>query len=146
MRYSNFWLSSLDEEQHKRTCGYWYTVTTHGSTPHTAFRTKAALFLWLGQHGIMPTAHIPDPGEHSSQQLEGSYSRVYVTDEREFRRLTGVETATLHNARYVPAIITVDNEGHRTVHVAHYDGATEFNREIYDPHFHGRWGTRKATA
>jgi hypothetical protein len=136
--YTGFHLISIDAEQRAKTCGYWYLIQTYGCTPHTAFRSKAALLLWLGERGLEPTAHIPDPGEHSVQQLKGSYRTCYV-GANDFRKLDGVQTVVLSNARYVDAVITHDPDGIRTVHVAHYDGAPEYNHRRYDDHYHGAW-------
>lgn len=39
-------LCCLNQEQHDRTCGYWFTVYKH-STNHTAFRLRSELEEWL---------------------------------------------------------------------------------------------------
>lgn len=41
-----YWLSCLDQEQHERTCGYWFTVTRNAMA-HTAFALKEQLEAWL---------------------------------------------------------------------------------------------------
>lgn len=144
MRYDKLFLCSLDKDQHARTCGYWYTVTTN-STSLTAFRTKAALLLWLGEHGIKPTAHIPDEGEHSCQHLIGAYKVVYA-DQATFYRLAGVHTAAIHNGKYRPAVILHDDMGERTVYIAHFDGAPELDYKTHDRHYNGGWGEARTAA
>ena len=41
-----YYLITLDEAAHNKTCGYWFTVTRY-STAHTAFRSEKDLLDWL---------------------------------------------------------------------------------------------------
>lgn len=138
--YKDFHLISLDAEGRAKTCGYWYLIQTYGGTAHTAFRSKAALLLWLGERGLCPSQAIPDPGTHSYQAVASTYRTLYVDrDGYENALIRGIPSRAMHNARYRPVVITHDPDGVRTVHVAHYDGAPEYDRAVNEAHYCGEW-------
>lgn len=116
--YSGMWLCSLTAEQRERTCSYWYTVTTFGSTPHTAFRTRQALLRWLDLTGLQAKIDIPPHGEWSSSRLLGSYrEEMHLHDAASFYGLDGIRARAMSNGDYVDAIVTTDPyDGLRTIH------------------------------
>lgn len=104
--YAKLWLCCLDPEQHERTCGYWYTVTCDGFTPHTAFRTKDALLAWLQRRGLRLPNDLPaERGEHQVQQIEGSYIERQHSDISTMPT-QGARILKLSNAEYTAAVVT----------------------------------------
>ncbi len=120
--HDNLHLCCLDQRQHEQTCGYWYTVTGYGFTPHTAFRTKAALLAWLDSHGIKLTAEIPaERGTHAYQPLEGAYiERGHMSVETMPTR--GRRILKMSNAEYTAAVVTHES-GHAVVNYVNPNGA-----------------------
>lgn len=108
-------LSSLNPEQHERTCGYWY-VTTNQHGPHTAFRTKAAALRWLERFGLSIDDELPDPGVSSFHRVNGAYRRTSHMNAKAFAGLTGETVRCLDNAQYTEGVVTIDQDGFRTLH------------------------------
>lgn len=116
MKYSDLWVCSLTPEQHRKTCGYWYTVIDRHMA-HTAFARRESLMQWLEERGLSLTEPLPEHGTHGAQrikgeyvcQLEGSYDAFYALP-------AIIETRTLDNGSYTMARIT-ETDGIRTVHV-----------------------------
>jgi hypothetical protein len=64
-----FHLSALDQEQHARTCNYWFTVTK-GGISHIAFTTREQLQDWMVAEGLELTHALPaTPGTSAHQSL-----------------------------------------------------------------------------
>jgi hypothetical protein len=120
--HNNLWLTSITPEQHEKTCGYWYLVTTDHRS-FTAFTSRACLYRWLEERGLdIDESKLAPHGEFSSQPIKGTYSqRWYFSDEEQaqFNNLQGVilETRQCDNAQYTLAKITRDSAGMRTVHL-----------------------------
>lgn len=114
--HSAMWLCALDPQQHERTCGYWYTVTEGGGTPHTAFRTRAAALDWLALRGLSIDGDLPEIGKHGVFKVAGQYRTAMHLDYGPFFALEGVEIMTLSNAEVTLGIITTDADGLHTVH------------------------------
>jgi len=127
--HNSLWLNCLTAEQRERTCAYWYTVTDHGSMPHTAFRRKSSLLRWLHERGLTIAAPLPDElGTHASIKIEGGYRRQMHMDPEVFDRVIGSRSLALSNGEYTLAVISDDSDGLRTVHTlnpnaerAHFD-------------------------
>ena len=116
MHYRNLQVCSLTPEQHRNTCGYWYTVT-ESSTAHTAFARRESLMQWLEERGLSLTAPLPEQGTHSFQRINGEYVRQLEGSYDKFYSLPAIiETRTLDNGEYTLARIT-ETDGLRTVHV-----------------------------
>ncbi|MBF7012555.1 hypothetical protein QUC32_23180 [Novosphingobium resinovorum] len=114
--YDRLHVACLTKDQHRQTCGYWYTVTSN-STPHTAFRTPAALLRWLEDRGLSLASPLPeDCGVHASISIDGAYRTASHMSYDEFYRTGGFHTRLMDNARYTRAIISEDADGLRTVH------------------------------
>lgn len=110
MLYDHLRLCSLTPEQHARTCDYWWTITTFGCTPHTAFRTRPALFAWLRRRGIELTAELPETGAHSVQMLSGSYiDRMHGDPLAMPHNFIGLPFLKMSNGDYTEARITEEN-------------------------------------
>lgn len=109
--------TALTPEQHERTCGYWYTVTS-GATAHVAFFTRAGLDRWLWERNLQLQNQLPDQGQWGSTPIVGSYrERSYLDDADEFEMVRPVlATAKLSNGDYTLALIDEDADGVRTVH------------------------------
>ena len=115
--HTNFHVACLDPDQHSRTCGYWYTVTSH-SQAHTAFSTKVALLDWLNERGLTLSDALPDEqGTFKSIPVAGTYLEASYMDASAFMAITpALKIAQLSNARYTLGKVTEDADGIRTVH------------------------------
>jgi hypothetical protein len=114
--YRNLFICSLNQEQHERTCNYWYTVTSN-ATAHTAFTTRAALLRWLEDRNLTTTDPIPEVGTWGAVKITGEYAIKYHMEAAEFDALAPVvERRKVDNGQYTLARIT-DNNGYRTVHL-----------------------------
>jgi hypothetical protein len=114
--FENLRATSLNPEQHERTCGYWYTVT-NGAMAHTAFATRAGLNRWLQERGLSLKTDLPAQGEWGTTAIVGTYrKRAYLYDTDKFeemlsdlegspdyrdRRDRAIATAVLDNANYI---------------------------------------------
>lgn len=128
--YTGMWLCALTPEGRERTCSYWYTVTTFGMTPHTAFRTKAALLRWLELTGLSVEGEIPEHGVHGCFRINGEYrEEMHMHDAASFYSLQGVITRAMSNGDYVDGIVTTDGDGLRTIHTLNPNVK---NRRVYD--------------
>ena len=114
---------ALNSEQRSRTCGYWYTVTTDSMTAHTAFATRRGLERWLDERGLsceIPTAIQPeDYGKELSccSWITGTYRKHSHFSYDEFYALpVYIRTKVLDNGDYTLGLITLDDDGIRTVH------------------------------
>lgn len=114
--FSRLRLCSLTAEHRQRTCRYWYTVTDYGATPHTAFRTRAALLRWLEARGLSVESEIPAEGVPASFPIIGAYRQALHQSYDEFYAQDGPRERGIDNAQYTLAIITDDADGLRTVH------------------------------
>ncbi len=125
--YGPFWITHLTHEQHMRTCGYWFTVQTHGCTAHTAFRTREALDAWLDLYGIRlerPLGEAPDYVRSESVYRE----RCYM-DFDAFEAIEGIPILKMSNGTHTLGKITTDDDGIRTVH---YCNPNVKQRAAYD--------------
>jgi hypothetical protein len=112
--YARLYVCRLNEEFHRRTCGYWYTVTDYG-TPHTAFVTRAGLDRWMSERGLSLAGSLNEVPSHCA--IVGAYrTESHLHDAADFAGLEGEHTRTLSNGDWVEAIITHDPDGLRTVH------------------------------
>lgn len=141
--HGNLWAASLDQEQHERTCNYWYTVT-EGSTAHTAYETRAGLDRWLSERGLVLETDLPERGQHGFTRIIGQYRTVShgefaATDDNPYRMVAGdawyaikpiAHTATLSNGRYTLALIT-ETDGVRVIHTLNPNVKTRL--EAADP-------------
>jgi hypothetical protein len=108
-------LCTLTQEQHEKTCGYWYLVhESHG--PHTAFRTREALMRWLSERGLALTKPLPSHGEHSFQYIEGNYARRYIRSVDDIVSCIENQILILDNAEYTDAYVTHE-DGLRVVNI-----------------------------
>lgn len=116
-KYDGLMVCSLTPEWNKRTCNYWYTVTSH-ATSHTAFNQLSSLHKWMDERGLTLKSELPPHGEHGVVWIVGEYRRQAHMSYDEFYNLPNVvvESKTLSNGDYVRARITQDLDGIRTVH------------------------------
>ncbi len=117
-KYDGLMICALTPEQHARTCDYWYTVTTHGFTTHTAFTTRGALLGWLHERGLtIDDSAIPEQGKHAVVPVKGAYrTAMHLGSYDGFFALRGRRTKVMSNASVTLAIITDDEDGLKTVH------------------------------
>lgn len=125
MKYENLIVCRLSREMRAQTCGYWYVVRSDWSMPHTAFRTRKSLDLWLSTLGLSLTSPLDHAGD--SCRIAGSYRRVYRTPE-ELSSLKGHCIRVLDNAQYTAGVITTDEDGTKTINLA----GPNSNRVVYD--------------
>lgn len=113
---TNLAVVCCDEEQQKRH-SYRYLVQC-SATPHTAFRTKEALYKYIDERGLRLDKELPEPGTWEVIDIIGTYREISHLSYDYFYDLRGVvcETRTLSNGRYTLARITDDYDGNRTVH------------------------------
>ena len=115
MKTKSLSLCTLDQEQHEKTCGYWYLIKeSHG--PHTAFRTRGSLMRWLRDRGLSLTKHLPSHGEHSFQYIDGNYARRYIGSIDNIQSRIEDQILILDNAEYTVAYVTHE-EGLRVVNI-----------------------------
>ncbi len=108
--------AALDQEQHDRTVGYWYTVRC-GALAHTAFRTQEELHQWLSERGLALATVLPAAiGESATSTVIGKYRSNMDRDLDRFNAVVPIlETTVWDNGELVPAKIT-EEDGIRTVH------------------------------
>jgi hypothetical protein len=142
LSYDKLHATSLTSEQHERTCGYWFTVTS-GATAHTAFATRAGLDRWLSERGLSLAGELPDAGTWGTTRVTGEYRTAShgafsPAEDNPYRMVADDEwgalspmaaTADLSNGRYTLALIT-EQDGIRTVHTLNPNVKTrvEFDR------------------
>jgi hypothetical protein len=107
----------LTDEQHARTCNYWYAIRSNGAS-HTAFTTREALMNWLHECGLkVDVSEIPEPGNRAFIRIDGAYrTAMHLGSYDVFFLLDGVRTKTFSNGQLTMAIITSDEDGLKTVH------------------------------
>ncbi len=111
--YSQIEIAHLTEEQHLRTCGYYFTVRANGFAHH-GFRTRNALDNWLQERGLALTDNMDEPGAFTI--IKGQYRAKMLWSLEQLDALFGYQTRILSNGRYTKAIITTDDAGVRTVY------------------------------
>lgn len=123
--HKNLQATTLTPEAHKRTCGYWFTVTS-GATAHTAFQTRVSLDRWLTERGLSLENELPEAGTFGTTRVIGKYITashgVFLSDdprdgmgEGDFYSLEPVAvTLTMSNGQYTLALIT-EEDGIRVV-------------------------------
>ncbi len=107
-------LCCLTEDYHKRTCGYWYTVTNK-SMAHTAFCNAWALKRWLWERGL----RLPEPlpakrGESGYMHIDGAYTEcLAICEPEEWAGITPIlgRGIGLQNGDYVDVIFTSELDG-----------------------------------
>lgn len=62
------WLTTLDQDGHEQTAGYWYLITV-GAMSHRAFKTLNGLIRYLGQRNLELLQTLPAHGVHSNQSI-----------------------------------------------------------------------------
>jgi hypothetical protein len=113
--YGGLRATSLDRKGHERTCGYWYVVT-NGATPHTAFRTRDEVDVWLYERGLSLAQSLPDAGTWATTEITGSYRTSMDRDAARFGAIDPIlVTKQMDNGVWTLAKVTED-DGVRTVH------------------------------
>lgn len=108
-------LSTLTQEQHEKTCGYWLIVQDYHS-PHTAFRTREGFFRWAEDRGLAIEKPLPAHGEHSYQAIIGQYDRRWIGDVSDIEARIEDQILVLDNAEYTIGHVTIE-DGIRVVNV-----------------------------
>lgn len=120
--------TSLSQEAHEGTCGYWFTITA-GAIAHTAFKTRGEMDTWLAERGLRlePLGWRFDEGRHvdcplqdagttSTVAIVGGYHRVSHRDVAAFDALEPIlTTRVMDNAEMTLAKVT-EAEGVRSIH------------------------------
>lgn len=140
--YRNMQVTALNEEQHERTCGYWYTVTC-GATAHTAFATRAGLQRWMTERGLALAGELPEvTGEWATMPVIGEYysmshgrfvpdhDHMMVADDAWYALQPAIITAVMSNGSYTLGIIT-EKSGVRTVHYLNPNVKTRWEATDY---------------
>jgi hypothetical protein len=113
--YDRLFVCSLDQTAHAKTCGYWYTVSSR-ATACTAFAKKESLIKWAEDRGLTLPDNLPDPGTFSGHPIEGAFRVSLEMDPAAFYALDGQHVRVMDNGEYTLGIITLDDDGLRTVH------------------------------
>lgn len=108
-------LSTLTQEQHDRTCGYWLIVQDYHS-PHTAFRTREGFFRWAEDRGLSIEVALPAQGEHSYQTIIGQYGRRWIADVSDIETRIEDQILVLDNVEYTIGYVTIE-DGVRVINV-----------------------------
>ena len=108
----NLTLCCLTPEQRERTCGYWFTLTSYGGTPYTAFRTRAALTRWFENRRLQLPDNMPALGEFAWFRIEGEAVDVMHLDPVTYAEVKGRDTWKLNNGNYCPARVADDGAIH----------------------------------
>lgn len=114
--HSNFWLCSLTEDQHSRTCGYWWTLTK-GGIAHTAFRTEYALREFFNRIRVT-LPELVQRGEWASWSVPGEYRtcmHIELTREQ-FEQIPGSRFRAMSNGQYTEGIAETGGDGIVTIH------------------------------
>jgi len=109
--YTSLHLSSLDREQHARTCNYWYVLTTYGGSPFTAFRTRAHALAWFRLYGLTIPDELPTEGTWSTRAIEGMVRYRMHGSYGEFFNIEGVDIRAMSNGDYTLGIVSQDPDG-----------------------------------
>ena len=125
MKREKLVLCCLTPEQHAKTCGYWFTITTAHGQAYKAFRTAYGLNRWMMERGLS----VPDPlpekiGEFKVLKIAGAFY-----DNMTFDTLPpGPETKVLSNGDYTRATITKAETGEAVIN---YQNPNVENRAVY---------------
>lgn len=134
--YEQLHLACLDPEFHRRTVGYWYTITSRAMS-HVAFRTAEELKDWLKERGLKLTSSLPrERGTPKNIFIEGSYRRASYMDVEAFKAIRPLlKVAEMSNGQYTLGKVTKDQNGVRTVHYLNPNVAKRvmFPYEVIDP-------------
>lgn len=104
-------VSCLDEKARARTCGYWYCVTS-GSTPETAFRTRAEFLQWMDLYGLeIDGGEVPQEGERGYFRIKGQYRTALHLDRQAWEAVEGVRIMALDNGEFTEFRLTPDPDG-----------------------------------
>lgn len=127
--YSNLRVTSLNPEQHAKTCNYWYLVTENNSS-YTAFRELSSLMEWLYDRGLELTETLPTRGEWSTQPIKGKFFSKCHMSYDEFYGVDAIgEVKIMSNGDYTLGLLSVDKDGLTT---EHYLNPNKKHRPIFD--------------
>lgn len=128
--HKNLTVCKLTPEQHERTCGYWYVVTS-GAMPHTAFATRAGLNRYMRERGLELAKSLSDVrDEHDVSPINGFYrTESHLYDSDSFESIPGERTRTMSNGDYVVGILEHGADGVVTVHTLNPNVRT---RKVFD--------------
>lgn len=113
--YDRLGVCVLNQEAHAKTCGYWFTVTSH-ATALTAFARKESLVQWAADRGLSLPDDLADAGTFQYRPIGGAFRVARHSDDSAFYHLDGLHVRTMDNGEYTLGIITGDSDGVRTVH------------------------------
>lgn len=111
-KHRSLWLCGLDQDMHEKTCGYWYTLTSYGGTPVTAFRTYAGLCRYFRHHKLALPDNVPAQGVYFSARIEGEAIDVMHLSTESFAAIDGRDTWRMNNGSYTPAKIDSTGKVH----------------------------------
>jgi hypothetical protein len=114
-QYTGLRVSSITQEHHDRTCGYWYLVSA-GAMAHTAFADRDHLIQWMENRGLSLLGELAMAGTYSTVGIEGTYRRTAHLSYDEFYSLDGKRIRILDNADYTLGVITEDEDGIANIH------------------------------
>lgn len=134
--FNNLRVCALNAEQHAKTCNYWYTVHHGALSGHNAFETRSGLERWLDERGLtceIPTAIQPEDygkGFSCGSQIIGTYRKQSHFSYDELYALPVlIRTKVMDNGDYTLGLITLDDDGIRTVH---YMNCNCHDRIVFD--------------
>lgn len=115
MTHTRLYVCHLDEQRHRQTCGYWFTVSGDGGQAHIAFATRAGLDRWMLERGLALDGDLTAQPSHCA--IVGSYrTNSHMLDSANFPQIVGERTRAMSNGQWVEAIISTDADGIKTVH------------------------------
>jgi len=115
--YSGLYMVRVTPEQARERFHYRYIVQAPGGLPHTAFRTREGLDLWLALRGLWLQRPSPDDETHDIVPVEGSYRTASHMGADAFYSLPAFQLSrVMSNGRYTLAVFTCEDDGLVTEH------------------------------
>lgn len=118
--FPSLYMQCLTAELREHTAGYWYTITS-AATATTAFRSREELMEWADDLGLEFASTVPDPNPENAVGIAigGLYRRASHMDVATWQALSDVVLyrPEIDNAEHTVGAVTVDPDGHRTVHL-----------------------------
>lgn len=100
--------------------GYSHYVSYDDGRPLTAFRTSAAVKLWMSLRSLALAAPLPKDDDSFSTRVIGGYREALHFDANRFFALSCFQATRVMNAgHYTLALLTASDDGEVTVHTLH---------------------------
>lgn len=120
MRIDRLRLTSPPAGRRTSMGGYTYYVSFGDGRPLTAFRTSAAVKLWMTLRSLALVAPLPKDDDCFSTRILGGYREAVHSDVNRFFALRCFQATRVMSAgHYTLALLTTSGDGEVTVHTLH---------------------------